>query len=296
MAHKLFFIWYIILLLVFGTFENAKAQMIRSFSTEPIQPSARAAAFADAYICDPYDVNSFYWNPASLTFLKMYSVVANSVMSWDRLIFRNNVAVPYRLGDDQTAALGVAANYFSRLAYYSLDLGYAKKLSPTVSAGIFLDLGYAASRSTERWVGSGSLGILYAPTPGISYGMVYKGLGTGVQYTNDGIKETLEFKKPKQSFLTGMTFFFPSINRRPYLIVSLTAEKILGTANFISKAGIEVMPFPFLAARFGILSSPIVATGRAGIGLYLSRFRIDYAISPSVAEDRLHQISIGVLL
>ncbi len=296
MSCKSAIIWCEILFTSFVTIENTKAQSIRDVSTRPIQAGARAVALGDAYISDPYDVNSVYWNPASLAFLETYSVAANSIINMDNSIFKSNVALPYRVDATQTVALGVAANYLGYFSFHCLDLGYAKRLTPDFSAGIFIDFGYASSRSNKLWRGSGSLGVLYAPSPGVSYAFVCKGIGTEVRYSYDGIQENLEHINPEQSILLGTTFWFPSINRRPYLNISLVAEKVLGVKNFTSKAGIEYWPLPFIAARLGIVSKPSAATGRIGLGLLMGRYRFNYAISPSAVDERTHQISIAVLI
>jgi hypothetical protein len=287
---------FVFLFIVFATIEKTNAQSVRQFISEPIQAGARAAALGDAYVSDPFDVNSVYWNPATLAFLETYSISASSIIGMDKSILRNNIALPYKVAVDQTVALGAASNYAGYFQFYSLDLSYARKLLPTLSAGILVDLGRAASRSAVLLGASGSLGVFYRPDPGVSYAFVYKGIGTDVRYSSDEVSEKLDYIKPSRAVLLGTTFWFPTFNRQPYLNISLVAEKIFDLNGFVSKAGIEVCPFQVFAVRFGVVSRPGIASGRAGFGLSMGRFRLDYAISPSIAEERVHQISVAFIL
>jgi hypothetical protein len=296
MFRKRFILSYTILFILFGIIEKTNAQPKRIFYAEPVQAGSRALAMGDACVSDPNDVECFYWNPASLSFLKTYSVTASSIFSWDNLVLKSTAAVPYKIDDDQTGALGFVTSYAGYFHFHGLDLGYSKKLSSTLSAGIFLDVNYAAGRSTGLWSTSGSLGFLYAPSPGVSYAMIYKGIGTNVRYSINVNEDELGHTNPKRSIIIGSTFWFPSVSRSPYLSISLTAEKTFGVDKFVSKAGIEFWIFPFLAARFGLLSGPSVATGRAGLGFLLGRFRLDYGAAPSVYVDRFHQISVAFIL
>jgi hypothetical protein len=109
----------------------------------------------------------------------------------------------------------------------------------------------AESRTTALWGGSGSIGFLYAPTPGISYGFVYRGIGRTVQYTFYDTSEALEYGKPRQSIMIGTTFWFPALSGNPYLNISLAAEKIIGVPV---GQGLKFGLFRF--SQYGAESSP----------------------------------------
>jgi hypothetical protein len=298
MTYKIILLQCLILLITLGTFAEAQSQPIRVFTAEPVLGGARAAALGDAYVSDLNDVNSFYWNPATLAFLKNYSVNANSIIDWKNLVEKNTAAVPYKIDGSNSAALGVAVSYLGYFRYYNLNLGYAKILSSNLSTGIFVDLHRGDSRTGGYWGGSGTFGFLYAPSPGVSYALVYRGIGRNVRYFFYDAYETLDYVNATRSIIIGTTFLFPSVNRGPYLCIDLAAEKIIGVNKFTSKAGIEFWIASYVALRCGIVSGPTltrgsVATGRGGVGFHIGHIRIDYGITPSVAEEQFHQISIA---
>jgi len=286
-----------ILVLVWAGTTGADSQNFRNYDTEPVQAGARAASLANASASDPYDVNAMYWNPAALSFLSTRSVVINSFVSWDKLTLMNSAAYPLRIDDQQTTAIGVMTNYHSYFKYRSANLAYALQFSPVVSGGIFLDAGQAASRTEQQWSGSASVGFLYAPGPGITYGIVYRGIGSDIHYFTDlRTIETLARQTPQHSLIVATTFWFPSVSRRPYMSMSAEAEKVFGVASFTSRAGIEILPFGFFAIRCGIVTTPVNSSGRAGFGLLFGGFHIDYAVAPSVAESRFHQLTVAIPL
>jgi len=301
MTSKIILLRCLIILITLGTFAEAQSQPIHVFSAEPILGGARAMALGDAYVSDPYDVNSFYWNPATLTFLKSYSINTNSIFDWHNLVEKSTIAVPYKIDGSNSVALGAAASYLGYFRYYNLNFGYARTLLSNLSAGVFIDLHRGYSRTGGLWGGSGTCGFLYAPSPGVSYALVYRGIGRNVRYFFYDTYETLDYVISNRSILIGTTFLFPSMNRRPYLCIDLTAEKIIGVNHFTSKAGIEFWIASFVALRCGIVSGPTVtrgnvATGRAGLGVLIGRIRLDYGIVPSVAEEQFHQISLSYVL
>jgi hypothetical protein len=298
MMYKKIFLRCLILFMILGAFAEAQLQPARVFSAEPVLGGARAAALGDAYVSDPYDVNSFYWNPATLTFLKNYSISANTIIDWKDLVWKNTIAVPYKIDGSNSAALGLSASYPGSFMYYSLNLGYARILSSNLSAGVFIDLHRGNTRTGELWGGSGAFGFLYAPSPGVSYALVFRGVGGNVRYSSYSTYEKLDKVEPNRSILIGTTFIFPSVNRSPFIYINLAAEKIIGVNKFISKAGLEYWIASYVALRCGVVSGPTltrgsVATGRAGLGLHIGHIRFDYGITPSVAEEQFHQMSIS---
>jgi hypothetical protein len=291
------FIYIIIVIITCIAIDKTNAQVpIRDFNAEPIQVGARALSLGDAYVSDPYDVNSFYWNPASLAFLQTNSIAANSIISWNSVVMKNTVAVPYSINSEQAIALGGEVSYLGYFRIKGLDLGYARRLAPNFSAGLSIDLAYATSRTAGLWGASGSLGVLYTPSPGASYALVYKGFGSNVHYLFYGVEEVLEHTNPLRSVQIGTTFWFPSVNRKPYVCISFASEKTFGVDKLANKMGIEILTLPYLAIRCGLISGLSAVSGRAGLGLFINRFRFDYAIAPSRAEERLHEISVSFIL
>jgi hypothetical protein len=252
-------------------------------------------ALAGSTISDPTDATGFYENPALSAFISSPALSANSTISGNGLKFLSSAAMPVSLGASQYAALGIADYFMGNFQFQNVTLGYAAKVTSTVSIGIALDLIKASVPTTTDWGYGTSLGVMYYPSPGISYALVYRGAGTNIQYSYQ-YAEILEQKHPNQSIVAGTTFWFPSMYRRSVVCISLSAEKFFNQSSFDSHAGIEALPYSFFALRFGIHATPHIASGMGGIGFIIHRYRLDYGFSPSTVDKRLHQVSLTIPL
>jgi len=86
----------------------------------------------------------------------------------------------------------------------SIDLGYSIKLHETFSLGLRLNLRYGSSTQSGLWATSGVLGGFYSPSPGISYGIVFDGIGLGVLYKNIDYKNSVKYERLKQNLRIGL--------------------------------------------------------------------------------------------
>jgi hypothetical protein len=175
------------------------------------------------------------------------------------------------------------------------DIGYANRITPTLSVGMLTRIRYSSIAGSSLWSASAAIGLQYYPSPGISYGLVFKDIGSGVVYSYEGAKSLLSYEMNLPRSLTiGSTFHFPSMAEHPYVSLSMDCELLLGPSQFINKGGIEIEPWRFLALRIGGLTSNAGNILRFGIGLLFSSIQVDYAVSPSLTSERFHQISVSV--
>jgi hypothetical protein len=274
--------------------------------------NARAAALADAIAADAADVTCMYWNPASLSFLQERSVVLN--YSLERIRGRDNVMnenVVFSLIDERGFEVGLGATHShvgyieagSPLSGYdfnqgSFDLGLALALSRFSSIGIVSTIRHGRAGSQSTTVGSAVMGLMYYPSPELSYGLVYQGLGNGIEYSFDpsGFQTNPIKMRLLNSLQMGVTARFNGFNTlevRPTVVISVATQKIWGTEGIIYKGGVEVWPISFLALRIGYWSGTQTVAAKYGAGVRLGQWQLDYGVSPTELEPVFHQVSLA---
>ncbi len=280
------------------------SQTVFDFIGRPVNGSARTASLGGAAVGEGYDVSSMYWNPATLSFLRHSSVTVSSILGRNGESFNNTLSLPPLYVDNyQVIAAGLAGSYFGKnwsqpyFAYNGIDLGYSIKLHPTLSVGVLTNIRYGNNSSSGLWATSGSLGAFYVPSSGISYGIVYTGIGSGVLYRYNGYAGTLKYQRNlDQSIHLGSSFRFPSLYRLPYIIITMESQKFINTSGITYRAGFETFPAQNLSLRLGIISSSIATAGSFGLGYHIGNLQLDYTYFPDRVADRFHQISISYQL
>lgn len=280
------------------------SQTLTEFSGQPINGAARTASLGGAAVGEAYDVNAMYWNPAALSFLQQSSVTISSILGRSGQSFDNTLSLPPLYADNYlVVAAGIAGSYYGKdwskpyFAYHGIDLGYSIKLNHTVSVGVLMNVRYGNSSRSGLWATSGTIGGFYAPSSGISYGIVYSGIGLGVLYNYDGNAEAIAYKRNiGQSVGIGSSFRFPSLYRLPYITLTFECQKFIDISGITYRGGIETYPSKIVSLRLGIIANSIGTTGTFGLGFNIGHLHIDYAYAPSRALDRFHQISISYQL
>jgi len=276
------------------------SQLLYEYNGHPINGGARTASLGGAGVGEAYDANSLYWNPAALSFVQRPTLMLSSIIGWNRETLDNTLSSPpIYIGDKQVIALGITGSYYGKtwlrpfFSYQGIDLGYSIKLHETFSLGLTLNLRYGSSTQSALWATSGVLGGFYSPSPGISYGIVFDGIGLGVLYKNIDYKNSVKYERLKQNLRIGTAFKFPSVYRPPYITISLESEKIIGQRKMVYQGGIETYPLSFLSLRCGLIASSNATAGTVGVGFKVNWFVIDYALSPNSAIQQFHQISFS---
>jgi hypothetical protein len=284
----------------------ASSQPTYRFDTRPLGNGARGMAFADAYSADVSDVNSMYSNPATLCFLQTSSISVSHLHDWTFQTFEENIAAPVQISDGIAAALGLnvtTVGYLHptplagdvRFSHYGVDLGYAMRISPTLSMGAVIGVRYGKADNSplgSMWV---SIGAFYSPTPGLSYGAVFRGIGTGLGYAFENNTTTVEHQQRlPRTFELGAALAFPIKTREPWIHIALASEKSFPDNENRIKGGFEILPFSFCALRIGYGVGPKTVAARYGIGIRMSWLQLDYAISPSELEEQFDVFSLAI--
>lgn len=189
-----------------------------------ISPDARAGAMGDAGIAVSPDANSQYWNASKLPFTSSQYGVSATYTPWlkDLVpdIFLAYLAGYAKFGEEQEQAISASMRYFSlgNINYtdfignsigtgmpreYAFDLGYSRKLSEFLSAGVTLRYIHSAIASGVNLTTTGSdykpgnafagdLGMFYTKsfekTEGkintFNFGAVISNLGSKISYNS----------------------------------------------------------------------------------------------------------------
>lgn len=187
-----------------------------------ISPDARAGAMGDVGLATTPDANSQYWNLAKLPFATKKYGIGLSYTPWlkDLVpdIFLAYVSGYAKLGVNGDQTISGSLRYFSLgdITYtrdgitpdgtgkpreFSLDLGYARKLSPNLSLGVGLRYIHSAITNGASGIGTdtrpgntvaGDVGVYYTKTTEIdeyrsrnfSFGATITNLGGKISYTS----------------------------------------------------------------------------------------------------------------
>jgi len=306
----------IILVLLFAS--NAQAQLTNTTGSlsglrgAPLvhKFDARTTAMGNATVADASGLGSININPALLSFVRNLQVLeVNTHQNWENNIMANTVALPpaslgqhrallqlgyHGRGLEQTILSGPGSRPVPDLSLYQADLVYSYSFSNIISLGVLQSFSMGQNRQARYWSYSTGVGLLYAPSESISYGLVYRGLGRSVIYEiiEDG-RTTLGSQRLRETLELGATLTFPVDTDQTYLAISLSNEKRFGEDGIWYKAGAEVKVIRMLKLRSGILfnSDSYQVEPRFGAGIDLGRLLIDYTLSVKEQDiDRFHQL------
>jgi hypothetical protein len=200
----------------------------------------------------------------------------------------------------QTISIGIAGSYFGDrwtqpyFAYNGIDCGYAVKFDPTVSLGVLMNFRNGLTLHHSLFSVTSSIGGFYSPTPGMSYGLVFDGIGMGNTYLHNERVSILKYKRSlEKSIRIGTAFRFPSIYREPFITIIMESQKILDRSGIVYRAGFETIQMKMLFLRCGIMARREGTAGTFGLGISIDKLQIDYALSPSRVVEQYHQISLS---
>jgi hypothetical protein len=289
--------------ILIGIGTSALAQPPVQYGAQTYGIGARAAALAEAYISDPYDVTAMYWNPGALLYIQQPSIVITHSQDVSTKFMMDNVAIPLHSTRSEMIAVGVTLNhhgylqkdltYDFRAMQYGYDIAYSREVMPTVSIGGRVGVQYGTSGTSHLWAAATSVGIFYSPAEEISYGASVNGLGSAIEYAYDNSSLTVNSVNMPRSLQVGATMRFPAEVKQSIFLVSIANEKIFGKDGLRYKGGVELFPIPVLALRAGYLNEPGFSVGHYGLGVRMGRFSFDYALSPGPASDRTHSLAIS---
>lgn len=277
---------------------------------------ARTAALGDATIGDNTELSVINMNPAALSFIQDVLVLQiNTIQNWENNLMLENATFPllktvshtfagqfayHHGGFEQTNILGAAPLPQPQIEMYQFDLAYAFNFRNVLSFGILNNFTLAQNEIAQYWTYYPILGIMYAPSESISYGMAFRGLGRSVTYNfHSGGQTTLASQNLRESLELGATLHLPVDTDKTYLSLSIANEKRFGEDGIWYKAGMEIQRVPFLAFRGGIMFQPEakVYAPRFGLGIVTDIIQLDYAISyDKRLYERFHQLGLTLHL
>lgn len=264
---------------------------------------ARATGLGGAYTAVSGDINSISYNPAGLASLK------KSEAGFTRAELVDGVSYNF-LGYSQPAAkgtLGLGVNYLGQSSIEgrgvnreatgafqasdtAINLAYARQI--TAMSGVGLNFKYITSRiageSADGW----------AVDAGWQYRTPVKGLGLGFAVQNLG---------PKMQFLDeGSALPLTASAGAGYslldnVLLSLDVSRQVNEKKTVFSFGSEYAVFNSLFMRAGYLASSTtggsgitdVGGFKAGFGLKLKGFNLDYAVTPFGDIGKAHRLSLG---
>ncbi len=276
------------------------------FTTPNYGFGARAEGLGGAFLADPYDIMSVYWNPATLAYLPRPEIALNHVTDVTSGVLSEDLALGIRVTHKDLIALAVSVdqrgyvpqdkNADVRFVQYGYEVAYGREVIPALSLGGRFGVQYGVSGASNLLVASASFGLCYFPSPEVSYGASINGVGSEVRYDFDGYTMQLTRQNAPRSLQVGAMVRFPPDTKETVFALAIANEKIFGVNGLRYKGGLELMPFPELALRIGYqyANQLGISTPKYGMGFHLSRFRIDYSISPGSREDQTYNVSLAL--
>ncbi|MFN0159479.1 MAG: type IX secretion system protein PorQ [Bacteroidota bacterium] len=279
--------------------------------------SARAAAMAGSFVSITQDVNSIFYNPAglstvdqptaSLGFYKHLLDINAGYLSYAQPIkdlghFATGI-IYYNYGTfDETDELGNHLGTFnaSDLAF---TIGYSSVLEDNLHYGINTKLIYSQIAGYVSTGLAADLGILYSiPDSRITLGASIRNIGAQVS----------QFFKTREDLPLDVTVGASVIPKGLPLLLSVSLNKLNDDADSFAarfksfSVGGEFTLSPALKARFGynneqrkelkIGTTSGLAGFSGGLGITISEYRVDYALSSLGKIGSLHRITLGTTL
>lgn len=283
----------------------AGAQTQNDLSLRQSLSSARNVGLGDAAVADIHDVGSAIWNPASLSFLERLSLSASGGLRTDDRMARSVVTLPVLATEIHTVALGAQSALLDKVDWTKkggtmagAELAYALRLMSSFSIGVIYDYRNVEFNGSRAQSHTGGIGMMYTVFPSLSYGVSFTGFGSGIQVKRDSVGRDVLEKETSipRSVTFGAAWHYPATHDRPLVGVYLSNESISGESRLVYRLGAEFLPWKFLALRGGLVSGPVTAVGRAGIGIRTGFLDIDYAVASSVAAERMHYLTVSIPL
>jgi hypothetical protein len=275
---------------------------------------ARAAGMAGSFVTVMNDPNALFYNPASLNTL---NVPRGSAGFFKHLLDINAGYVSYSqsLGDIGYAGAGILyTNYGSftetddagntlgsfSASDFAIDLGYANALDVNLYYGASVKFIYSSIAGYKSTGLAGDLGVLFVlPENRITLGASLRNIGAQISsYINTKEKLPLDLTVGGSIVPKGLPLLlnvnFHRLN---------DDVKTIGDRFRAFSIGGEFTLSRVLLARFGydnaarkdlqLGTTTGLAGFSAGIGVNVSQYRLDYAISALGSIGNLHRISVS---
>ena len=294
-----------------------------------ITPDARAGAMGEAGIANSPDANSQFYNVAKYPFAVHGSGIGATYTPWLthlglKDVYLASLAGYYQLDEEQ--AFSASLKYFSlgnlqisdhngndlsteNPRELSLDIGYSRKLSSTLSLGVAVRYihsslaGGASADGVTYKAGNGfaaDLGLYYTTVTekkgGWSAGAVLSNLGTKISYTSDDNQKS--FLPANLGIGAGYTWITNEVHK---LTLSGEINKLLVPAPPVNGTSDDYLKY----SRKGVISSwassfdnKALAYSAGGEYIYNDRFAVRagyYADSRSMGKRNYFTTGLGIV-
>ncbi|MEX0609994.1 MAG: hypothetical protein WD016_07455 [Balneolaceae bacterium] len=276
----------------------------------------RTTALGDATVSDPTNLSSININPAALSFIHNFEAMEfNTFQNWNNNLLFANVTLPvfsfrnnrlaaqfaaFNSGLDAANPLGDSPQPEPDISMYQADFAYSFSMENTFSFGVFNSTTLSKNEDAQFWTNFTTLGMLYAPTATLSYGITFRGLGRSVVYniSPEG-NTTLESQDLREILELGATIKFPVEAEETDIALSLANEKRFGQPGIWYKIGFEFIAASAVALRTGFILQPEqeLFSPRLGFGLISDVIEFNYALSfQDRMYERFHQVGVTINL
>ncbi len=293
-----------LLFLATGGAGTAVGQGSTVYLSVPFHVGARAIGFSGASVGDNPDVSVMYGNPAALSFLGNSSILLTHTLERSSNVMEENIAAPLFLRKGEVVSIALTVGHVGRLSQtdkndfnviqYGYDVGYSRRIIPTLSVGGTLNVRYGRTTDSRLWGLSSSVGAFYFPSPEVSYGFAFTGIGSGIKYIFDGSKTLLNSQNLSPGLKGGSTWRYPSSKfKERYFILNLEAEKIFDQSGLRYYGGVEFLPVPFFSVRLGYLGAQDnVEYASYGAGINVGKWKLDFGFTPSRISNQMIQVTL----
>jgi len=251
-----------------------------------------------------------YLNPATLSFLANGDVMADHRYEYNNKVFQENIAARVYDGRAQAIGLGVGivqcgtlTNHTPfRFSEFDVDAGYSLRIlsfTPDVSLGVLGNFRFSSVESHSVSAAQFSIGLLYSPSAGTSYSVVYRGIGHSVLYTvapDAPASTTLNQQDDvPRSLEIGSTMRFPAESREPFINLSVAGERDYVTKTLRVKGGIEAVIMSQFCLRLGYVNAEVREL-RYGAGFSIGILTIDYAAMPWERAGKFNEVTLKIAM
>jgi hypothetical protein len=183
------------------------------------------------------------------------------------------VAVPLPRVGDWAFGLGVTLHQVAsldsqsplkglRYSQVGFDVAAARVIIPAFSVGADIRARYAKNNYSSLWAFCGSIGIFYAPQPGVTYGFMFQGLVSFINYPYYQTTDIFDLTRSNlpRTYQAGMSMRYPENPADPQIVtICFTNQKVIGVGGLEYKMGVEKYASwfdPAITVKDGRMSVP----------------------------------------
>jgi hypothetical protein len=295
-----------------GTLQAAGTTTAFSFLRN--DASARAAALAGSFETIQNDPNAIFYNPASLASLTGKS---GSIGFFKHLLDINSGCVSYSMPVEGIGRFGAGLTYTNYGSFDEMDvvgnssgtfsandialsIGYATDLDENLYVGGAVKMIYSGIASYTSLAAAADLGILYTiPSARAAFGASVRNLGAQLS-TYNGVREDLPLDVSVGASIVpkGLPLLlnvgFHRLTDNASTIGDRFRHFTVGGEFTLSKVLLFRVGFDNAKRKdFKIGSSADMAGFSTGVGILVSGYTIDYALSSLGKAGSLHRISLS---